>query len=223
MAKFYKLTKDGSTILPATSTEAIIDPKSNESLADLLHDAFFVNTSVTIEMTDKLNFTFTSELNGKDITEECSYIFGEYELMGNTYSEKVAGDLGVKTKVLQTIYKGRSYELEVPYKVPLKAYYGVISQDDEINEQTVLGLDWMFCSEKKATFRPITMIAQRFVYAYPSVLGELGDIKDINGFDYLSGGSFGLEVVSVNGIDYNVYHLKTQCTIDGANYGFFFY
>jgi hypothetical protein len=57
-------------------------------------------------------------------------------------------------------------------------------------------------------------------FAYPSVYGELEDIKDNNGLSYFD--DFTLQTTSLNGENYNIYILQEKATVSNISFSFIF-
>lgn len=57
-------------------------------------------------------------------------------------------------------------------------------------------------------------------FAYPSVYGELEDIKDNNGLSYFD--DFTLQTTSLNGENYNIYILQEKATASNISFSFIF-
>lgn len=224
-----KLIKGGKVIFPATSTDAVIDPLTEESLADLLNYLLPINTTFTVDRDvievgkeTVINYTWGSELGGKDITDLCTYTLDAAEVSGSSFTENLTPNQAQEYKrILKISYNGREYESEARIKAIQSSYYGAISKTDEIDADTILGLEGKMLMPTKATeINNVKLDAQRFVIAYPSSLGDLNSIKDINGLEYM--GDFDKTNISIYGIPYNVYAMKTICTIEGDGYGFIF-
>ena len=116
------------------------------------------------------------------------------------------------TKELITTYKGKNYVSEIKINAVYPSYYGGVAPGVEVNADVVANLDQVLKVNKEGEF-DVQLQNERFVYSYPKSLGDLDSIKDINGFFMLE--SFEKIEVEINGVIYNVYILKHECTIEG--------
>lgn len=95
--------------------------------------------------------------------------------------------------------------------VPVRSYFGVVSDDFVVNEQNIKeNTEELNLSSKNYT-TTVEMDYQKTLYAYPKSYGALESIKDANGFEYLL--SYTREEISMNGEDYYVYILTDAATI----------
>ena len=93
------------------------------------------------------------------------------------------------------------------------AYYGLV------NGLTVTAADITALAKnvkktKGFTWNNITMVNQRFCYAYPAGQGNLTSIKDANNFEYI--GSYTKTNLVINSENYNVYVLTSPSSVTGA-------
>ena len=91
------------------------------------------------------------------------------------------------------------------------SYYGVIS-NSSITTSDVSQLSTRFSTNKSYTYTT-NLSNQRIVYMYPKELGKLTSIKDANNFDYIN--SYTLSEMTYNGVDYYVYILTDEVSING--------
>lgn len=232
MAEIHKLTTaQGETMWVATTTTAIIDPETKESLDSILRQ--LEDVKITL-MADKkvipvgeasdIDYSWKCELRGKDITDECVFEFDGFEVVGDSMTETLSPDEAEEyVKTLKVDYNGKMYQMGVEIKAVYPTYYGTLLQDVVIDEDAILSLGGrVYIGEKACEVKDVAFRNKRFVYAYPESFGELETIKDVNGFDYLCGGSFQMSEVMVDGILYNCYYLETACTIKGDRYKYIF-
>lgn len=133
----------------------------------------------------------------RKIHEDC--VVFTYELddsINNETTIKIVLD-DAKTEV-EKIYK---------YEFVNYSYFGVLSDEVEINVDSILSLNKFVKTDSDYVSEPVTCEYGRIIYAYPSHLGEIKSIKDLdNSFNWTD--SFELNYININGVDYNVYYLR---------------
>ena len=88
------------------------------------------------------------------------------------------------------------------------SYYGVLIGEN-VNKVDALNSEFKTSREGDLLFN---LDRQRIAYIYPKSFGELTSIKDANGFDYIN--SYTLSTSIFNNVEYNVYVMKDQVTIN---------
>ena len=230
MKDIHKLIKDGQVIFPATSTDAIIDESTELSLSQLLSQLFPVETVIEVDkpvievgQNTPVKFTWKSTQGGRDITNDCKYSFNGSEISGNTVTETIKALVNEEIeRGLKITYNGVQIEVKVKVYAASLTYYGAMNSDKEFTSANIQALPSnMLVATKENEVKGINLTSQRFVYAYPSALGELESIKDINGFEYFyndEDSSFKKTTVAIDGITYNVYYLDVPVTV--KSFGF---
>lgn len=115
----------------------------------------------------------------------------KYTLLGNAYPE--------------TSIKSGEIVASNTIKGYAQSFIGVASEDDEINIVS------RFINTKKGYECNLALVNQRSVYMYPSTYGELKNIKDANGFEYID--SYAKTIVTYDEVEYYAYILIDPVTI----------
>lgn len=68
MAKIYKLTKGGQTIIPATTTDAVVNPKTRKSLTTELSDLSYHSVLLYQIKLYQGSFTFAGKINNDEVS-----------------------------------------------------------------------------------------------------------------------------------------------------------
>lgn len=211
----HKLTKDGKVIIPATTIDAVLDPESKLSLAEILYP---VETNVSypeiieVGKANLISYKIKSTKQGKDVSEDCIYSIDDIDI-NEGYSESLNPSAPVEiTKELITTYQGKDYVSVITINAVYPSFVGCVAPGIEVNADVVANFEKVLNADKEAEF-DVQLQNERFVYAYPKSFGDLESIKDINGFEMIE--SFEKDELLINGVAYYIYILKTECTIEG--------
>lgn len=211
-----KIKKDGKTIFPATIIDAVLDPESKLSLAEILYPietTLSYNEVIEVGKENLVSYRIRTTKQGKDVSSECTYSIDDIDVIDG-FSESINPSIPeVITKELITTYKGKEYVSEIKINAIYPSYYGGVAPGVEVNADVVANLDHVLSVGKDGKF-DVQLQNERFVYGYPKSLGDLDSIKDINGFFMLD--SFEKIEVEINEVMYNFYILKNECTIEGV-------
>lgn len=195
----------------------------------LMNAVFPIETTFTVTpnvievgKTTKVQFKWDTTKAGTSITSECTY-----KLDGSAVGDVISKEESLTpskyeevTRKLETTYLGDSKEFEVKITYIQPSYYGVVEANVTPEASNISSLTSELRATRAFTKSDISYSNQKFVYAYPAVLGDLTSIKDGNGFEYLAGGGFTKTSVTLNSVPYNVYTLTTQATV--KNFKFIF-
>lgn len=107
------------------------------------------------------------------------------------------------------------YEFDKTIKFVNPIYYGTFINKDTIGYQEELII------EKQDVKINMSYLDSYVYFAYPLSYGLLADIKDINGFSYITD-EFEMSIISINEIDYYLYKTKTRASITDMQFTFIF-
>lgn len=152
-----------------------------------------------------INYTYCQIIN-----QTCANYIYDIIKSANQYEL----DYEDKQKMLNLIYNLLGHEIKIDNQNKDKLsihYFGVISKNDIINEDTIVSLN-TFLSRDRHVIQNVNTCHQIVVYAYPQELGRLQSIKDQNNFELFD--SFTESKLTIKGIDFFVYSLTDPSTVD---------
>lgn len=198
------------------------------AIAELMDSVFPLTTTFSVSPTvievgksTAINMSWSTKRAGVNVTEECKYVLNSENQTGTSKSVTLNPSAYSTTPyTLQTTYRGTIKTNSANVVAIQPSYYGVIGGDETPTTANVSALTKSLQATKSKTISNIDYTAQRYVYAYPEVLGNLTSIKDGNGFEYLEGGGFTKTTLAINGVAYNVYYLTTKATVTGFKFVF---
>lgn len=199
------------------------------AISELMDQVFPLTTSLNVSPLvipvgtgSQVSLSWSTTRNGVDVTSECSYMLNSISGTGTSKQETVTPlEYNTYTYSLQTTYRGITKQTDVKVVAIQPSYFGAIGGDTIPTSSNVAALSNKLQSDKKTTISGISYTAQRYVYAYPSVLGDLISIKDGNGFEYLGAGQgFTKMTLEINSVSYNVYYLTTKATVSNFEFTF---
>lgn len=165
---------------------------------DIVNVKFYLDGILLSTITDdvanggKFSYTYTTTITGTN---------------GNSHVVKVTTTDGTNEVSAQTVI----------YFIG-KSYYGSLDNSSAVNESNILALSSALKNSKSATYTFTTEFG-RFVYAYPTSLGDLSSIKDnVNNLNYTD--SVTKTTMTINDISYNVYYLTDSAGFDNVKITF---
>ena len=137
-------------------------------------------------------------LHGESVFYEVLVSFTDGEVKKSLFGIPHAEGMIMNNSIIKTV-KVDAYAL---------SYYGVLIGEN-VNKVDALNSEFKTSREGDLLFN---LDRQRIAYIYPKSFGELTSIKDANGFDYIN--SYTLSTSIFNNVEYNVYVMKDQVTIN---------
>jgi hypothetical protein len=137
-------------------------------------------------------------LHGESVVYEVLVSFTDGEVKKSLFGIPHAEGMIMNNSIIKTV-KVDAYAL---------SYYGVLIGKN-VNKVDALNSEFKTSREGDLLFN---LDKQRVAYIYPKSFGELTSIKDANGFDYID--SYTLSTSIFNNVEYNVYVMKDQVTIN---------
>lgn len=174
-----------------------------------------------------VKYSWSASQAGVDITSLCTFsIDGDTQASGTTEKDFtiIPSKYEIIGKTITATYLGKETKVTVNVLATQYTYYGVITgaADLYVDEDVVTGVSMKVLNPGlNLTVENINLTAQRFLVAFPSSMGELKSIKDGNGLEYLTSGSFKYtSAVVIDSARFNVYYLETPVT--GTGFKFIF-
>lgn len=137
-------------------------------------------------------------LHGESVLYEVLVSFTDGEVKKSLFGVPHAEGMIMNNSIIKTV-KVDAYAL---------SYYGVLI-GKTVSKVDALNSEFKTSREGDLFFN---LDRQRIAYIYPKSFGELTSIKDANGFDYID--SYTLSTSIFNNVEYNVYVMKDQVTIN---------
>lgn len=197
-------------------------------ISDLIDEVFPLNLGWTVSATvipvgtsTDVTFSWNPTRNGVNISSDCTYKFEGAAITSKSKVETLSPtSYTTYTRTLEVTYRGTTKTASASIVGVNYSYSGVIAADAVPGPSSIVSFTPNLKTTKAFTASGITLNNQKYVYAYPAVLGDLTSIKDGNGFEYLTAGGFTKVTTAVNSVSYNIYSMTTASTVSGFKFIF---
>lgn len=160
-----------------------------------------------------INLSWVVKRSDADVTASATNTINGTNVTGTSKTESITTNAAQTsttntTYTFASSYQGISTTASKTVKAVHMSYFGTVAADFVLTDENKNTLSSTLNETKAYTKTNISITNQKICFAYPAYFGELTSIVDGNGYEVLN--SYELSTVTLNGISYNCYLLRTE-------------